>query len=562
MDGIQFLVEVRTRFGPVPFILFTGRGREEVVIQAINSGADFYLQKGGGPKAQFAELSHKIKQAAARNKEDEALRESQEKYRILVDESSDPIFSFTPEYQYKYVNLAFAEGIEKPVDNIIGKSIWDIFPKEEADKRFTSLSHVFRTGERKIIEGLVPRANGDRFYVTTVAPVKDTGGRVISAICSSKDITEIKRTEASLRESEEQLVLAIEGSGAVFWDWHVQTGKTAFNERWAEIAGYTRAELSPVSIGTSINLCHPDDLQQSDELLKRHFSKLSPMYECEVRIHHKDGHWIWVLDRRKVIKWDSNGLPIRMTGTHQDISERKELEKEMEYYTQELQQFSASLAAAHKKISLLSSITRHDINNQLTVIGGYMDMLECKEHDPALDEYFRTVSIAAQRIAAMIQFTSEDEEIGVTAPVWQDCSTVVDTAAREASLGKVMVKNDLPAGAEVFADPLIVKVFYNLMDNAARYGGKITTIRFSVDEAGDDYLIVSEDGGDGIIAGEKEKTLERGFGKNTGLGLALAREILSITGITIRETVEPGKGARFEMVVPKGEYRLTGTGEK
>ena len=108
----------------------------------------------------------------------------------------------------------------------------------------------------------------------------------------------------------------------------------------------------------------------------------------------------------------------------------------------------------------------------------------------------------------------------------------------------------------MFGDPLVVRVCYNLMDNAVRYGGKITTIRFSMQESGDDHLIVCEDDGDGVPADEKEQIFDRGFGKNTGLGLALAREILSITGIAIRETGEPGKGARFEMVVPKGAYRF------
>jgi len=112
----------------------------------------------------------------------------------------------------------------------------------------------------------------------------------------------------------------------------------------------------------------------------------------------------------------------------------------------------------------------------------------------------------------------------------------------------------------VFADQLITKVFYNLMDNAGRYGGKITTIRFSALKSGDDPLILCEDDGVGIPADEKEKIFERGFGKNTGLGLALSREILSITGITITETGEPGKGARFEMVVPDGMWRMAGKG--
>jgi len=227
----------------------------------------------------------------------------------------------------------------------------------------------------------------------------------------------------------------------------------------------------------------------------------------------------------------------------------------MEYHAQELHQYSTSLAAANKKLNLLSSITRHDINNQLTILMGYLKILENKQPDPTLNEHFQRVSNAAKRISAMVKFTGEYEKIGVNTPVWQDTCTLVDTAAKDAPLGMVVVKNDLPSGTEVFADPLVVKVFYNLMDNAVRYGGKITTIRFSVEEAGDDQVIVCEDDGEGIPVEEKEKIFERGFGKNTGLGLALSREILDITGITIRETGVPGKGVRFEMLVPKGMYR-------
>ena len=157
----------------------------------------------------------------------------------------------------------------------------------------------------------------------------------------------------------------------------------------------------------------------------------------------------------------------------------------------------------------------------------------------------------------MILFTKTYESIGVKAPAWKDARTLVDTAANDVVLSHVRLENDLPAGAEVYADPLVVRVCYNLMDNAMRYGGKITTIRFSAEERDGDRIIVCEDDGEGVPADDKEQIFERGFGKNTGLGLSLAREILSITGITIRETGEPGKGVRFEMAVPKGAWRLT-----
>jgi signal transduction histidine kinase len=124
------------------------------------------------------------------------------------------------------------------------------------------------------------------------------------------------------------------------------------------------------------------------------------------------------------------------------------------------------------------------------------------------------------------------------------------------------VKNNLPAGTEVFADPLIARVFYNLMDNAVRYCGNITLIRFLSEVQNGDWIIICEDDGAGVPVKDKELIFRRDYGKNTGMDLFLAREILAITGITICETGEPGTGARFEMTVPKGMWRTTVKGTK
>ncbi|MCX6698231.1 MAG: HAMP domain-containing sensor histidine kinase [Methanoregula sp.] len=120
-----------------------------------------------------------------------------------------------------------------------------------------------------------------------------------------------------------------------------------------------------------------------------------------------------------------------------------------------------------------------------------------------------------------------------------------------------------PADPEVYSDPLFEKVFYNLIDNALRYGGAdMKTIRVFSQESDTSLVIVCEDDGVGITDEDKKKLFRKGFGKHTGLGLFLSREILSITGITITENGEPGKGARFEITVPKGMWRFTGTGGK
>lgn len=256
------------------------------------------------------------------------------------------------------------------------------------------------------------------------------------------------------------------------------------------------------------------------------------------------GEHLWIIASPL---YDRHGAIAGSIESIRDVTDRKHAEE--------------AFKVANKKLKLLSSITRHDINNQLMVLQGYTGILRSKIPDPEFSTHFTHITEAASRIASMIQFTKTYENIGVNAPAWQELCTLSETAAKEIEFGQIRLKNDLPAATEVFADPLIVKVFYNLMDNAVRHGGKITNIRFSSHEQDGEFLIICEDDGVGVPAEEKEKIFERGFGKNSGLGLFLSKEILDITGITIRETGEHGKGARFEITVPKGMVR-TDDGER
>jgi len=128
------------------------------------------------------------------------LRERESTYRILLDESSDPIFAFEPDGTYRYVNQAFAEGVNRRLEEIIGRKIWDVFPQDEADKRYALVSWVFAHGEKRDIEVRVPRLDGDRYYLTTAKPIINEQGEVTSVICISKEITERKRMEEELRQ--------------------------------------------------------------------------------------------------------------------------------------------------------------------------------------------------------------------------------------------------------------------------------------------------------------------------------------------------------------------------
>jgi PAS domain S-box-containing protein len=318
---------------------------------------------------------------------------------------------------------------------------------------------------------------------------------------------------------------------------------------------FTRVMRYPAETltGTSVLLyvAEEDKEMVSANITARQVMGEIPLYE--ISLVTRDGFRRAVIVKGKPVEYDHRPATLLFLI---DITKRKTLEDQLTARAEELENISAAFQLANKKLSLLTTITRHDINNQLTVLKGYLEILETMQPNPTLTGYCTKAAMAAERIAAMIRFTGEYEKIGITAPAWQDCRAIVDEAVREAPLGQISVKNDLPAGTDVFADPLIFKVFYNLMDNAVRYGTTITTIRFSAQKSGDCLVLVCEDDGVGVPPQEKERIFERGFGKNTGLGLALSREILNITGITIAEKGVPGKGARFEMAVPECAVRF------
>ena len=141
----------------------------------------------------------------ARKRSEEALFESEEKHRVLLDESSDPIFTFYPDGEYRYVNKAFADGVGRKLEEIIGKKIWDVFPQEEADKRFAAVKWVFDNRVEKVIEVRVPLPSGDQWYLTTVKPILNEQGKVVTVICISKNITERKHSEELVKASEARL---------------------------------------------------------------------------------------------------------------------------------------------------------------------------------------------------------------------------------------------------------------------------------------------------------------------------------------------------------------------
>ncbi|WP_299895374.1 PAS domain-containing sensor histidine kinase [uncultured Aquimarina sp.] len=159
--------------------------------------------------------------------------------------------------------------------------------------------------------------------------LRDDQGKPIKMLGAHTDITNIKEKEEELRLQSAFFEHIIDGTGLGTWKWNVKTGETILNERWAEMIGYTLEELKPISLGTWLAHSTKEDQDRSNELLKEHFEKRTPFYECEFKMKHKNGEWIWVLDRGKVVSWDEEGNPEWMLGAHTDITEIKKKEEEL-----------------------------------------------------------------------------------------------------------------------------------------------------------------------------------------------------------------------------------------
>ena len=137
------------------------------------------------------------------------------------------------------------------------------------------------------------------------------------------DLSRLQQAEASLEAERKRLDEILWATDVGTWEWWIATGETRFNERWADIIGYSLAELQPVSFATWERFAHPLDLERSNRELAKVYRREVDHYSCEVRMRHKDGRWVWILDRGKVLEWDQAGNPIRMSGTHADITVQK-----------------------------------------------------------------------------------------------------------------------------------------------------------------------------------------------------------------------------------------------
>jgi len=487
-------------------------------------------------KGIFSGITCVARDITERKRAKKAFLESESRYRLLADNATDVIWTLDLTGSCTYVSPSIVHLRGYTVEEVMQQSLNEVICEG-------SLGIVQETMGRTLKEaksGIIPAPtvieveqrckDGSSVWTEIVSRLLvDVTGNPTEFIGVSRNITERKRSEKALKESEAKFRDFFNSTADAIAIHDLNGQFLELNDEICRGLEFSREELLKMS---------PLDIDDPE------YGKLVPSRIQELQrtghivfetVHRtKSGKRIPVEVSSRMITYIGNPVII---STARDITERKRAEE--------------ALRKANRQLNLLGNVTRHDITNKITVILGYLSVARKKFTDPELRDFIEKIGSATKEIQFQIAFTKVFQDLGCQEPAWQKLDTVLPSS----HVPEIITLTADVTGVEIYADPMVEKVFFNLLDNSVRHGEHVTEIRVTSIQSDDDLKILWEDNGIGITTNEKKEIFKRGFGKNTGLGLFLSREILSITGITIHETGEVGKGAQFEMTVPKGMYR-------
>src|SRR4030042_1175243 len=791
-DGLEFLKELREKGNTVPFIVVTGKGREEVAIEALNLGADQYIDKHGNPEAVYCELAHSIRVAVERKKAEEALsaerdkletvtrsigaglaiiskdyhtlwandvlkqifgdvegkicysiynqrndicpkcgvqeifetgkakvvheqvgkdvdgktiwseitatpikdrdgnitavleliipvtqrkmaeaelRSSAEKYGKLFDEAMDAIFVADAETGILIdCNRAASELVGREKSELIGKHQRILHPPEKTEEKFsTTFKQHLKEKEGQILETQVITKKGEIKDVAIKANVFELENkRVVQGIF--RDITEHKKAEQTLKESEEKYrglvelapdgILVVNAEGIV----------TSANRSFLTLVGYDPEEiigkpftelkssrvedipkfqgmfmslmkeepLSPVEflyvrrdgtsrwaevhpsllvkegnpVGAQVIMTDVSERKNAEKLIQENQQKFEQLFmsnpEAAVyvdpneRVLNVNPHltalfgysfdevkekflddFVVPEDRKKealmlaqkgkegyvyyeTVRKNKKGslipvtlstAPIKLQGQHlgdivlyNDITERKRAEEERREAMEKVQMMN-------EKLRVVGGLTRHDVNNKLTAVTGctYLARNKLPRNSEVLN-YLKQIEASIEQTAQIFDFAKAYEMLGVEELAYVDVEKTVDEAVSLfPSLKDIKVMNDCH-GLTVLADSLLKQLFYNLIDNSLKYGEKLSCIRVYYEEKNGNHLdLIYEDNGVGIPHAAKPKLFGEGYttGKGSGYGLYLIKRMMEVYGWTIQEAGTPAKRTQFTVTIPK-----------
>lgn len=546
MDGIEFLKRIRNHGFSTPFIIFTGRGREDVVIEAFDNGADFYIQKGGEPRSQFAELVHKIRQSVTRHQAEEALLESEKKFRDLFEQSLQGIIISDEDCRIVAWNQAMedltgvfaVEAIGAYLYDIISRLLPDLSKTEKIREKLKEEYEEFqKTGSADWMNSRhnvsIMRPDGEICHaINTIFSIPANRGYMVAnlflAVPPKKDILdELKSRNGLYRKLAELvpgMIYVVNRDGIIEYVNNISASR--FGTDPEDLIGKELNEIFPVALAER----HLNAIRSVMERGEPYYSE----------IHEEFPHGNCWIEARLLPVQSVEGEIQAVMGISFDISDRKREE--------------AELVQANRKLKALSQFTTHDMSNIITVIQGYCQYAADLATEFAVKEILEKQAHSIEEMEDIIAFIREYESLGAAPPLWLDIGDLIGQLSAKTEASGVLLKIDL-SGLEVYSDMIFDRIINELVNNALRHGNNLSEIRFSSREDNEGLILLCEDDGTGIPEDEKERIFEKGHGKGTGNGLYFIKRALTMLGMSIREAGIPGKGASFEIALPKGMFR-------
>ena len=465
--------------------------------------------------------------------------ETREHFESIVNASPVVVFLMRadPLWSVMFVSANVTQFGYTPDDFESGRmSFVEVIHPEDLKHLEDEVGARISAGEPSIeLECRILSKGGDvRWIDSRVLIRRDSEGNILDFQGVVLDITERKRYQ----EETERLAMIVDSSLDAIIGKSLDGTILSWNPAAEELYGYKAEE----AIGQPVTFIVPpdryDEYHKAFSQVKR--GKRIPWFET-VRMR-KDGSRIEVSLTTSPVR-DGTGKIVGASAIAKDISHNKRTER--------------ALRLANEKLGLLGSLTRHDVVNQVSILMGYLSLLE-QDADPVTHaKHVRAAKQACLAITGQLQFAGNYQKAGTKSPEWARVKLELAGAVTSLDMSGVKV-DDSTDDLEILADPMFEKVFLNLLVNSRRHGQRVTRISVGHSMRGDNLVLLYSDDGIGIPEADKGKVFEPGFGKDSGLGLFLIKEILLVTGITIREVGTPGEGAAFEMIIPTGNYRFSG----
>jgi len=477
-----------------------------------------------------------------REKAENDLAKSEAKFRSFIEASADGVCLTDTDGRFIEWNSSMARITGVSREEAIGQYSWVVQNKyrlertgadDDGEGLKKATLEALRTGQasffnRNVTIDIQGKGGSVRRLEQTAFPMKTLEGYRIGII--TRDVTDAREAEKSVNESEKKFRSIFNSTNDSIYI-HDKHGRfLEVNEIFCMRMGYTSEELLKMKLGQIYPSSFKDTLNEKKvEIVE----KGAVIFEG---VHvTKDGRRISVEISAKTVDYQGNDAYLSIA---RDITERKKAEE--------------ALTQANRKMNLLTQVTRHDMANQLVLLNGYVELIKKAKDNSDLMMWQKKMEKTLESLGRQLEFTKQYQDIGVKEPVWQNLHELVVRSRSHLSLGGLRLKEE-GTDVQILADPLFEKVVLNLIDNAVRHSQAKHLIIKAVRE--EDELVISfKDDGIGIGDEDRKHIFERGYGKNTGFGLFMSREILGMTHGEIKETSAAGEGANFEIIIPMGYF--------